>query len=207
MFKGNEYNYFDLFVKLVGYSYQASDMLSDMIKKFNPSHISVMMEEMHKIEHGADIEIHNMKKHLTKEFITPIDREDILNIAYTIDDITDCIEDVLIKAYMFNILRMPPKSMDFAVIISKSCETLKKLTTEFSNFKKSDKVYKYISEVKSLEEDGDRVYKMAVRNLYTGRFEESHLLAYTEIYECLEECNDACEHASEMIESVIMKNI
>lgn len=61
------------------------------------------MVTMHEIEHSADLEAHEITKRLAKEFITPIEREDILLLVHKIDDITDCIEDVLLHMYMYNV--------------------------------------------------------------------------------------------------------
>jgi predicted phosphate transport protein (TIGR00153 family) len=206
MFKKKDNNYFDMFVNLVNYSCIASEKLCQVLESFDTGKLSQMMEDMHAIEHKADLEKHDMMKKLAKEFITPIEREDIISLSHEIDDVTDCIEEVLIKIYMFNLKELPEGTSEFTKVISKSCKTLKEAMEEFHNFRKSSKIHKLIIDVNGLEEECDRLYTKAIRNLFENCSDPVKLMAHTEIYECFESCCDACEDVSEGIESVIMKN-
>lgn len=206
MFKKKDNNYYDMFVKLVGYCCSASEMLCQGLKNFDADKLPQMLDDMHAIEHKADLEKHEMMEKLAKEFITPIEREDIVSLAHEIDDVTDSIEEVLVKIYIFNLREIPRETSEFTKIISKSCYTLKDAMEEFHNFRKSSTIHKLIVEVNCLEEECDRIYTRAVRNLFETCSDPVRLMAFTEIYECFESCCDACEDVSEGIESVIMKN-
>ena len=122
------------------------------------------------------------------------------------DNVTDSIEEVLVKIYMFNLKELPEETSEFTKVISKSCNTLKQAMQEFHNFRKSSVLHKLIVEVNCLEEECDRIYTKAMRNLFETCTDPVRLMAVTEIYECFERCCDACEDVSEGIESVIMKN-
>jgi len=98
--------YFDTFVELVNYSCKAADLLNEIVNNYDASKLKAKMTEMHTIEHTADVERHKMMEKLLKEFITPIDREDIMAMADSIDTVTDCIEDVLLRMYMYNIVEV-----------------------------------------------------------------------------------------------------
>ena len=206
MFGKKDNDYYDMFVNLVGYSCMASEKLCQVLSGFDAAKLQEMLDEMHTIEHNADLEKHDMMQKLAKEFITPIEREDIVALAHGIDDVTDSIEEVLVKIYMFNLKELPEETREFTTVISKSCQTLKKAMEEFHNFRKSSAIHKLIVEVNCLEEECDRIYTRAVRNLFEKCSDPVKLMAFTEIIECFERCCDACEDVSEGIESVIMKN-
>ena len=90
-------DYFDTFVKLVDYSCQAANLLNDIMNNYNADLLQEKMKEMHEVEHGGDTERRAMIRKLSREFITPIEREDIMSLADAIDDVTDTIEDVLLR--------------------------------------------------------------------------------------------------------------
>jgi len=71
-------DYFEILIELIGYSCEASSLLERTINNFRMSKIDEKIEEMHKIEHNADLKKHDMINRLSKEFITPIERGDIL---------------------------------------------------------------------------------------------------------------------------------
>ena len=128
-------DYFEGFIKLAEYSYNAAKLLDDTLRDFNKDSLQKTMKLMHEIEHTADLEGHEITKKLLKEFITPIEREDIMLLIHKIDDITDCIEDVLLHMYMYNVRVIKEDAIKFSGLILSSCEELIGALKEFKNFK------------------------------------------------------------------------
>jgi predicted phosphate transport protein (TIGR00153 family) len=199
-------NYFDTFVKLVNYSCQAAYLLSDIMHNYNPDKLEERMKQMHDIEHAGDVERHIMMKKLAREFITPIEREDIVAMADAIDNVTDNIEDVLLRMYMFNIRSIREDALKMATIIVKCCEALKQALIEFHNFRKSQTLHGLIIEINRLEEEGDELFTKAVRNLYVSGKDPLEVYGWGRTLHFMELCCDACEDVSDVIESVMMKN-
>lgn len=202
--KGN--NYFDIFVKLVDYSCEAARLLIKVMSNYRPEELEERMIEMHEIEHTADIEKHKMMEMLAKEFITPIEREDIMELAHQIDDVTDAIEDVLMRLYMFNITVIRKDALDVALVIEQCCEELRRALEEFGNFRKSRTLHKHIVEVNRLEEVGDRLYTEATRRLYVSEMDPITVSAWTHVFHIMEKACDSCEDVSDVIEKVLMSN-
>lgn len=202
--KGNYY--FETFIELADYSCSAASMLHETLLNFNANTLEEKIGKMHEIEHTADIKKHHMTNKLIKEFITPIERGDIIELSHEIDNVTDAIEDILIKIYMFNITYMPKEALDFSDIILKSCKELKDLMKEFQNFKKSQNIHKLIVNINDLEEQGDRLYTMSIRKLFTTSKDPIVLMTWQDTFEYFEKCCDACENAANVVESVIMQN-
>ncbi|NLM10885.1 MAG: DUF47 family protein [Clostridiaceae bacterium] len=199
-------DYFDTFVKLVDYSCQAANLLDDIMNNFNADLLHEKMNEMHKIEHGGDTERHAMIRKLSREFITPIEREDIMSLADAIDDVTDTIEDVLFRLYMFNIRSVKEHARKMTEIIVKCCNALKQALEEFRHFQKSKILHDLIVEVNVLEEKGDKLYTEAVRHLYVNSKNVVEIMAWDQTYDYLENCCDACEEVANVIEYIILKN-
>ncbi len=117
--------YYETFQKLVDYSCQAAELLHKIVTDYNTKELDNKIKEMHAIEHTADGARHEMMQNLLKEFITPIEREDIVTLADYIDTVTDTIEDVLLRLYMYNIQEITEYAQDMTQIIIKCCDLLK----------------------------------------------------------------------------------
>ena len=206
MARRKEDNYFATFVELVQYSCDAAALLNEIINDFKAEELEIKMKEMHEIEHAGDKGRHTMMKQLAREFITPIEREDIIALGDAIDNVTDTIEDVLLRFYMFNITAMRDDAFKMAAIIVQCCEALKQAMAEFANFRKSQLIHQLIVEINRLEEEGDALFVKATRNLFVNEKDPIKIFAWRETLEYMEKCCDACEQVSEVIESVMMKN-
>ncbi len=202
--KRNEY--FETFVQMVDLSCQAARSLQSALANFDPAALPERRVALHQIEHDADEVKHAMMHRLAKEFVTPIEREDIIQLANEIDEVTDKIEDVLIRVYMYNIKELRPEALAFADVIVRCCDALLLAMQEFHNFQKSEKLQKAIIEVNDLEEEGDTLYIDAVRRLYSEGSDPVAVAAWSEAFDRLEDCCDACEHVAGVMETVVMKN-
>ncbi len=206
MARKNEYDYFESFVRVSEYCCEAAKMLDDVLINFDAGTLEEKMKKMHDIEHAADIQGHEIIRRLAKEFITPIEREDIVVLVHAIDDITDTIEDVLLHMYMCNVKEIRNDALRFSKLILQSCEELKVAFEEFKNFHKSKQIHDKIILVNKLEEDGDNLYTEAVRKLHMTSTNAIEIMTWTTAFNRLEKCCDACEETANIIESVIMKN-
>jgi len=204
--KSNEY-YFEKLSKAVEYSCAAADLLHKVLSDFSADQLEQKMKDMHVIEHSADIDKHQMMSKLVNEFITPIEREDIIQLSQEIDDITDKIEEILQCLYMYNIRSIRDEAVAFSELVIQTCAALKKATDEFRNFKKSTTLKKYIIECNRIEDEGDALYAKVIRTLYTTLANDAvKLISWVKIFDLFESCCDSCEHVANSIERVVMKN-
>ena len=206
MAKKSDNYYFENFIQCVECGCQAAMMLGENLANFDVNRLSENLDELHKIEHDADKKKHEMMAVLVKAFITPIEREDIILLSQSIDEVTDQIEDVLIRIYINNVHTIRPEALQFTKVIIRCCKVLKEIMEEFANFKKSKTLHGLIIEINALEEEGDRLFIDSMRRLHTEVTDPLEIIAWREIYNFLEKCCDACEHVADAVESVIMKN-
>jgi len=205
MAKGDKF-YFENFAASATLSKEAAAYLVTCLENYSSDKLEDMMNQMHEIEHRADVKKHEMNAALAKAFVTPVDREDLDMLSHQVDDVTDKIEEVLQKFYINNIQTIEPAAVEFAKNIVKSCELLCSLMEEFENFKKSKKIRNLIVELNDVEEECDKLYLTSMHNLSKNAKDVLTTIAWRDIYDCLEACADACEHVSECVGTVIMKN-
>ncbi|HZK28639.1 MAG TPA: DUF47 family protein [Clostridia bacterium] len=199
-------NYFELLRGLVVYTEEAADFLTLVTTDYKSQELESSLKAMHDIEHSADLALHDMTKKLAREFITPIERQDILSIANMIDDVTDAIEDVLMLLYMFNVKELRDEAHEFFKVIVACSGELANVMREFENFRKSNELLPHIIAINDLEEEGDAIYVRCMRRLYEENDDPIDVIAWTEIFRYMEGCCDDFEVVSQTVEHVIMKN-
>ena len=206
MAKKQDSFYFDNFVACAEDSCRAAQMLKETLEDFRPDELKGRLDRIHEIEHSADMKKHEMLDHLAKEFLPPIEREDIVSLSQNIDNITDKVEDVMLRVYMNNIQDIEPNALKMTDIVISCCDAVRELLQEFKNFKKSKNLKKLVIRINDLEEESDRLFMESIRGLYTESDDPIRIIAWRDIYIYLERCADACEHAADVVESVVMKN-
>jgi len=204
----DRFDYFKAFEEITALCCQEAETLLESMKTFDPNRMFDDMNALHLIENEADKVNHAIYDRLAKEFITPIERDDILELADRLDDIADSIDDVMMRLYMYGITKVRQEGIDVAEIIVKSCDLLKLAMADFANFKKkADEINKLLIEVSDLEDVADKRYVMAVRKLHIDyRDDPSYMFTWENKMVRLEKCCDACAHAGDTMRSIIMKN-
>lgn len=199
-------DYFELIKKQSSYCVDASNLLKEILEKFDSSKVDIYRLQMHEIEHVADDIHHDILNKLSTEFITPIDQEDILRLVQIIDDITDALDEVILDIYMYQIDNIPNAAFVMSQAVNRCVTALCEATVELKNFKKPDALRKKLVQVNDIEAEADEIYAEAVHELFESTCDMKVLLGNKAIYESLENCCDLCEHAADLIEQVIIKN-
>jgi predicted phosphate transport protein (TIGR00153 family) len=199
--------YFSSFIHLVDYSCKAAEFLKNLFANFDPENMEERKNKIHLIEHEADLEKHKVMERLVKEFLPPIDREDVLNILRDIDDVTDAIEDIALRLYMYNVRELKPEVHEFINVVCDCCEALKALMEEFPNFRKSGNMAKLTQNVLRFEEKCDVLYTKAVRDLFVNEKNPILITIWEDLFHRLEQCCDACGQVSSSVETAYMKNL
>lgn len=205
MAKGDKF-YFENFSQTALILKSAAEYLTECLQNYDGSKIEIMLKQMHEFEHSADKKRHEMSAALIKAFVTPIDREDLDLLSHQLDEVADKLEEVIQRFYVYDIKVIRPDAVAFSKKLVLACDLISKAMDEFASFKKSKRIRELIIEINSAEEECDRLYLESMRKLTQEGSEVLEVISWRKIYECLEACADACEHVSDCIGSVIMKN-
>lgn len=198
--------YFDSFIAQCQFSCELSKRTGELIRNFKHNEVKDNLIEIHGIEHAADQVQHDIMAHLIKEFIAPLEREDIVLIARELDDLTDCIEDIMITCYEYDLKQVDDVMLKYIDLIEVSCNLLLDLMKKFENFKKDKSLSPIIIEINKHEEEGDKIYREGMHVLFVNETDPKVLMAKKEVYACMETVMDDIEDLANTVESVIMKN-
>ena len=206
MAKKQDSFYFDNFIACAEDSCRAAEMLKGTLEDFRTEGLQERLNQLHEIEHSADMKKHDVLDRLAKEFLPPIEREDIVSLSQNIDNITDKVEDVMLRVYMNNVQEIEPGALKMTDVVIRCCQAVKEMLVEFKDFKRSKNLKNLIIRINDLEEESDKLFMQNVRGLYTQSEDPIRIIAWRDIYIYLERCADACEHVADVVESVGMKN-
>ena len=202
----NDRMYFENLVEAAECACKAANYLVESLTDYRYDALKDTLETMHEYEHAGDMKKHEMTTALAKAFVTPVDREDLAMVSQNIDEVTDTIEEVLQLFYMYRIQTMQPQAVEFTKKLAELCKLMKQMLGEFQNFKRPDKLHAMVIEVNHQEEVCDALHLEAVMALPDQTTDALEVVSWREIYDRLEYCADACEHVSDCVELVVMKN-
>jgi predicted phosphate transport protein (TIGR00153 family) len=202
--KTKDVNYFDMFVEAAKVCLKAAVELENLVK--DRIKTAEEVAAIHNIEHEGDELYHKLYYHLNRSFITPIEREDILEISRYIEKTIDTIDAVAIMYNMLSVNTVRGDAIELSKLIVKSCKALLDATHEFKNFKKSKKLASLIVEINHIEEEGDKLYQSSVKKLFEQETNVLEVIKWNNIYDTMENVLDAVEDVADVMEGVIVKN-
>lgn len=180
----------------------ASLLLHEMLNNFDllPEYSS----KIHIIENRCDDYTHEIINELNETFITPIDREDIYELASSLDDIIDCMDTIGTRMSIYKIktpLAFGPQLTDILLSqVKLISEVLLHLQDEHHAFKK-------LVQIRNLETEGDSVFRESLRQLFEHEQDLLELIKKKEILETLERAVDRCQVATLVMERIMIKNM
>jgi uncharacterized protein Yka (UPF0111/DUF47 family) len=164
------------------------------------------------LEIEADNIGHEVMDHLRKNFITPLEGEDIDLLRQNLDDIMDYIERGVNRIVIYNIRQPFPREIsDYIGIIVSAVGEINQGMKEIKDIKKfRDNLHKRCEKLNGLENDGDEINRQALRELMSTQNVSGdkvmEVIKLKEIYETLENAIDCCENVGNMFESILIKN-
>ncbi|KAF5088720.1 hypothetical protein DSECCO2_34070 [anaerobic digester metagenome] len=204
--KTKGYNYYKEFIAVSNLIVKASEMLNETLQDYDLKSLEKKLVKLHEVERTADNLKYEMMEFMYSDFLPPIEREDIINLACALDTIIDLIEDILKYLDMFQIGKITPEMFKFMDLIVRSATCLHEAIKELKSFKKPKALNEAIIAINRLENEGDDLYVHSVRQLFIDKRNHIETIALIRIYDYFEESCDSFEDAADIISSIILKN-
>ena len=171
----------------------------------NPRADKIGLTHVQDYEKTGDRHTHTIIKALNKTFITPLDREDIMNLAVKLDDVLDGIEATFIRMDIYEIKDINIFIKRNSEIIYESCQEIEKSIEKLVKKKLLD-IRPHTVRINGLENEADHLFNNSLRELVSSCTDAIQFVKYKQIYEMLEEITDACEDVANILESIVMRN-
>ncbi len=197
----HEDGFHDMFVELAENVYRASQAMVAMLENYsNPASDA---EKIKDIEHANDTIIHSLMNKLNRTFITPFDREDIHELASKIDDVLDLTDAAASRLVTYRIDKIRPGVSDLSRVL---LEATKEVVAAVRVLEKKNEILEHCIEINRLENEGDRVCRDLIANLFEQEKDPILVIKWKEIIEVLEIATDKCEDVANVVETITLKN-
>src|SRR6267154_4180184 len=197
-----EEEFFDLFVEVATRNKVAAQHLRDLFDA-PPERRIAQVDAIKRLEHEADQVTHEVVNRLDRTFITPLDREDIHQLASDLDDVMDTIDGTARRSQIFHLGVAPQGVKQLTEVIQRMVGVL---AEGVGRLKKGDDVMKYCVEAKKLEEEGDAIYHEALGRMFETERDALEVMKWKEVYDKLERTLDESEDVANDLESITLKH-
>jgi hypothetical protein len=196
-----EEDFFVLFRRQAALVREGCDQLHEMMEKFDD--LEARAKRLKDVEHQADLVTHELFERLNRTFITPLEREDIHDLASGLDDVLDAAEAIGSRLVMFGIQRPTPEALQMTAILARCGVQIEKSVDRLKDLKN---LMGFTIEINRLENEADTISRQVVADLFSGRHDVIDVLRWKEIIGRLEDAADRCEDVANTIESIVLKN-
>jgi predicted phosphate transport protein (TIGR00153 family) len=193
--------FFDLFEEAGTNILRAADLLDQMLRGYPEN--AGLARDILICEQEGDRITHDIIHRLNQMFVTPIDREDIHELASALDDVVDFTEEVADYLGLYKIEAPMEQAQRLSHILLQASRQIAEAMPRLRGFKD---ISHYTVEINRLENDGDRVTREAMASLFDNGIDPMVVIRWKDIFERLEAAIDATEHVANILESIVIKN-
>ena len=176
-------------------------LLVELLEEF-PRNDS-LLRDIKELEHEGDRLTRELVDLLNRTFVTPFDRDDMYELSSALDDICDHIDEAAGNIVGYGVTEIRPAAKQQGQVILRSTEKLREAVERVDGFKDANR---QLHELRDLEDEGDRLNREAVSELFKTERDALTVIRWKDIHEQLEEAVDACENAADVLEAILVKN-
>lgn len=203
-FMPREEKFFDLFQVTSKLIHQAAEHLCSQVNNLDQA--AVYEQKIKDLENQGDQNTHLIIHLLHKTFITPLDREEIHELAERLDDILDYMEAVSARISMYEVKTLPVAAAQLADRGLRCSKLLLEVMIQLENIKNPLEMAKNCVEIHNLENQADEILRTALADLFKNEPDIRQLLKAKEILELLEKITDLCESVANIVEGIVLEH-
>jgi uncharacterized protein len=193
---------FDLLAKAGENAAEVARKVEQRFREYPSS--SVSQDEVKELEHEGDRIISELLRATNTQFVTPYDREDIVALAFAVDEVPDKIENASELLGLYGVAAPTRQSLELCALLVRATTELAVLLARLRGLRGSAEE---IRTIKAIEDEADDVARNARAGLFKDdRIDPGIVIRWKDIYEALEDAVDACETAAHRVGNILVKN-
>jgi uncharacterized protein len=162
------------------------------------------------LEHRGDEITHRIFSALNSTFVTPLDREDIRELAVEFDDLVDDAEEAGQRLALYRLAVAKEPARVLARILVDQTQALAVAVPLLTDVgKNGEAIRRHVLEVHRLENEADDVLNQALATLYDDAHDIPTLVTcmhWGAVAGLLEDATDRAEDVADVLESIYLKN-
>ncbi|VTR77986.1 DUF47 domain-containing protein [Cellulomonas hominis] len=194
-------SFFDLLAASAAHLVTGANLLAELLGADRTAR-KALGKQISEVEHLADEATHSIMRRLNQTFVTPFDRDDIYNLASTLDDCMDFMEEAADLIVLYKLDALPARVSDQVQVLQRAAE----LTAEaMPRLRSMDSLSEYWVEVNRLENQADKVHRKLLAQMFDEITDPIQLMKLKEVVEKLEDAADAFEKVANTVETIALK--
>jgi len=185
---------------------RVSKLITECVSNYDYNSAVELFKKIKEQERHGDRLLADVFEKLNTTFITPFDREDIHDLANTLDDVTDHINSCAKRIVMYNPNKIPESAVKIAHILLEGSDILTKAVKMLATLKKdAEKLKEYCNQLHIFENEADDIYETFIIDLFEHEKDAVEIIKMKEIMHELEDAADTMEKAGKVIKTIIVK--
>ncbi len=201
-FQSSGNKFYSLFENAAENNVKAATLLLKLCQENNSTTI---LTKIHDLEHQNDKLVHAIYDTLTSVFVTPWDREDIISLTNTLDDVTDLIHESADYLVNYNIKKVSPIALELAKVILASTKEITDVLPKLRHRRTFKTIHKSIVEINKLENEADDLLHKGLKELFKNPKDPVDVIRWRDIYHTMEEVTDKTEDIGDVLSRLIAK--
>ena len=197
-------DFFGWFEQAARNNVAAAEMLDRMCNHFAGAEETV--RQLHELEHKGDGIAHAVFQKLNKVFMPPLDREDIIAITIALDDVMDHIHEAGDAMCIYNIHEPTDVARQLAAVIIACTTAVERQMPNLRNRRSMRRVEEGVIEIHRLENQADALFRQATLDLFHQPHDPIEVIAWSRIYETMEQVTDRCEDIADVLRGLAIKH-
>ena len=200
-------NYFNEFNQLGKCAVRAAKELATMTSINDAAAFTKHSEAIRNIEHEADGFTRTILLNLHKTFITPFDRREIRELAMSLDDIIDFMEEITERSKLYGSTGFTPEMAALGQIVLRGSEKVEEAVSLLSDMKNAERILRICRDINEIEDEADNIMRSGMERLFTEVSDARTLIRFKELYDLFEETVDSCQDVGDVIHGVVLERI
>lgn len=197
-----EYNFFELFNQHAVLLVRSAEEFEKLV---HSSDYALHADRIKALELEADRLVYQCGELLHKTFITPFEREEILKLISTLDDILDLIDAAADCIVIYKIGAMKQSARDLSHLLLQGVKAVQAALLHLQMMKQTEEIRERCWEIHRIESETDLIFRTSLGELFDLENDPKTIIKWKEIFENLEEAADRCEDVADLVQGIVLE--
>ena len=198
--------FFPLFHKQANVLVEMASILHEAVNLKEVSEREGLFQKLGKLEEKSEEITREINFELSKNFLTPFDREDIYALASKMNEVTDFIDASASRMKLYQVEKVKKSIRKITEANLEACQNIQKAIEALEGFKDLKAVLKCCEKINKLENKVDNIYDKEIYEIFDEYENVKEIIKYKEVFSALETTTDKCKYVADVLEAISLKH-
>lgn len=198
--------FFPLFHKHAKILVEIAETIHEAVNIKEPDERDAYFKRITKLEDRSEEMTRRIYFELSKNFLTPFDREDIYSLVKRMNEVTDFIEAAANRMKLYQVEKVKKSIRNMTEMILEACLNIQKAIKALEGFKDQKTVIRCCARIDKIENKVDHIYDKEVYKIFDEYEDVKEIIKYKEVLSALEDAADKCKNVADILEEISVKH-